>query len=92
MPPNRYGPVYALPQIWNCLCLPTDMGLSMPPHRLWACLPTTWPAKPPPRLCVHSGDDCGVDDGYVDVDVDGDDDDDDDAVMLLLVTMVMITW
>ena len=47
MPPHRYGPVYASPQIWTCLCLPADMDLSMPPHRygpvyasqqIWACL------------------------------------------------------
>jgi len=29
---HRYGAVHASPQIWTCLCLPTDMGLSMPPH------------------------------------------------------------
>ncbi len=50
---HRYGPAYAFPQIWACLCLPTDMDLSMPPHRygpayaspqIWACLclPQIW--------------------------------------------------
>ncbi len=57
---HRYGAVYASPQIWTCLRLPTDMDLSMPPRRygpvyaspqIWACLslPTDMDLSMPPH-------------------------------------------
>ncbi len=46
---HRYGAVYASPQIWTCLRLPTDMDLSMPPRRYG---PGGWVCGLPLRLLV----------------------------------------